>query len=140
MTHHSSAFPVFSPVSSLSYILLFCSVPSLPLSTSYFLPSFCQTFPTSIPFQLLTSFLRFLLSFLPYFISFPPSSLHSLNCLNCVGVDDGQMAIFEIMDGDLMATSAFGYIFATVALPVGELFRGNELTLALWSFIFAFYC
>ena len=41
------------------------------------------------------------------------------------GIDDDQMAIFEIMDGDVLGTSAFGYLFYTVTLPVADLFRGN---------------
>ena len=43
------------------------------------------------------------------------------------------MAIFEIMDGDLMTTSAFGYIFASVAVPVGELFRGTKISFVVIS-------
>ena len=43
-----------------------------------------------------------------------------------VGVDDNQMVIFEIMDGDLMTSSSFGYIFATVVIPVGNLFKGEN--------------
>ena len=43
------------------------------------------------------------------------------------------MAIFEIMDGDLMTTSAFGYIFASVAVPVGELFRGTKMLFVVIS-------
>ena len=41
------------------------------------------------------------------------------------GIDDNQMAIFEIMDGDILGSSAFGYLFYTVTVPVGDLFRGN---------------
>jgi hypothetical protein len=41
-----------------------------------------------------------------------------------IGIDDNQLAIFEIMDGDILNTSAFGYIFAAVPVTVGEIFRG----------------
>jgi hypothetical protein len=72
------------------------------------------------------------LFFSPYIPTIFPFPLLSIP----LGVDDGQMVIFEIMDGDLMATSAFGYIFATVALPVGELFRGTDVLRFPFCFIF----
>jgi len=41
------------------------------------------------------------------------------------GIDDEQKAIFEVMDGDIMASSAFGYLFYSAVVSVGELFRGS---------------
>ena len=56
------------------------------------------------------------------------SLLISMSLFPEIGVDDNQVAIFEIMDGDLMTCSSFGYIFATLNIPVGKLFAGNSFT------------